>query len=84
MTPLLFGEFGVDAKYLSPSSNGGFIIEVDKELLSLLTPQDGPQFVKPGESLRLHTYVVKAQEYNTRLCQFNDVVSSISRLLTTT
>ncbi len=74
----------MDAKYLSPSSTGGFIIEVDKELLSLLTPQDGPGHVKPGESLRLQTYVVKAQEYNTRLYQFNDVVSSITRLLTTT
>lgn len=74
----------MDAKYLSPSSSGGFIIEVDKELLSLLTPQDGPQFVKPGESLRLHTYVVKAQEYNTKLMQFNDVAASVARLLTTT
>ena len=73
----------MDAKYLSPSSTGGFIIEVDKQLMSLLTPQDSYS-AKPGESLRLHTYVVKAQEYNMRLMQLNDVVSSIARLLTTT
>jgi hypothetical protein len=68
--------------FLYNSEDGETVVRVDKELLTLLTPQDSPCIQKTNQELRLHDYVTRAREvlpkYNQLKEHFGKFLSAIT------